>query len=62
MEHNFDRKAEDFGNIIALEHVNLAVTDQRLAILFYITGMGFTRDPYLTTGVVNMWVDRKSVV
>jgi hypothetical protein len=57
VEHNFDRKAEDFGNIIALEHVNLAVTDQRLAILFYITGMGFTRDPYLTTGVVNMWVN-----
>lgn len=57
MEHNFDRKAEDFSNIIALEHLNFAVTDQRLAVIFYITGMGFTRDPYLTTGVINMWVN-----
>ncbi len=31
--------------------------DQRLATLFYVTGMGFTRDPYLVTGVVNMWIN-----
>ena len=57
MDCDFDRTTEDYGNIIALEHVNLCVPDQRLAILFYITGMGFTRDPYLVTGVVNMWVN-----
>lgn len=53
----FDRAAEDLGNIVALEHVNVQIPDQRLATLFYITGLGLTRDPYLVTGVVNMWVN-----
>ncbi|MFP6773445.1 MAG: hypothetical protein VCE74_14100 [Alphaproteobacteria bacterium] len=53
----FDRAAEDLTNVVGLEHVNIRVPDQRLATLFYITGMGFTRDPYLVTGVVNMWVN-----
>ena len=53
----FDRTAEDLGNVVGLEHMNLRVPDQRLATLFYITGLGFTRDPYLVTGVVNMWVN-----
>lgn len=57
MARKYDRKAEDVANIVALEHVNLTVPDQRLATLFYITGMGFTRDPYLVTGVTNMWVN-----
>jgi len=33
------------------------VPDQRLATLFYISGLGLTRDPYLVTGVTNMWVN-----
>lgn len=57
MARHFDRAAEDLTNVVALEHVNIRVPDQRLATLFYITGMGFTRDPYLVTGVVNMWVN-----
>ena len=57
MATQYDRKAEDLGNIVGLEHVNVTVPDQRLATLFYLTGMGFTRDPYLVTGVVNMWVN-----
>lgn len=48
---------EDVGNIIALEHVNLCQPDQRKAIAFYIVGMGFTRDPYMTVGLENMWVN-----
>jgi len=55
MAKKYDRAAEDMANIVGLEHVNFTVPDQRLAILFYITGMGFTRDPYLVTGVENMW-------
>ena len=43
MEKNFDRAAEDLGNIIGLEHVNVLVPDQRLATLFYISGLGLTR-------------------
>lgn len=57
MAKNYNRKAEDLGNLIGLEHVNVTTPDQRLATLFYIIGMGFTRDPYLVTGVVNMWVN-----
>ena len=57
MAERYDRAAENVGNIVALEHVNLLVPDQRLATLFYITGMGLTRDPYLVTGVTNMWVN-----
>lgn len=57
MGRQYDRSAEDVANIVGLEHVNLTVPEQRLATLFYITGMGFTRDPYLVTGVTNMWVN-----
>ncbi len=53
----FNRAAEDIGNIVELEHVNLAVPDQRLATLFYVVGMGFTRDPYLSVGDDNMWIN-----
>lgn len=47
----------DIGNIAALEHVNITVPDQRLATLFYIAGLGFTRDPYLQVGDENMWAN-----
>jgi len=57
MAAKFDRTQEDMTNVVGLEHMNLTVPDQRIATLFYITGMGFTRDPYLVTGVVNMWVN-----
>ena len=53
----YDRSAEDLGNIVGLEHVNLQVEDQGLATLFYISGLGLTRDPYLMTSVDNMWVN-----
>jgi hypothetical protein len=53
----YDRAAEDIGNIVELGHVNMRVPDQRLATLFYITGLGLTRDPYLVVGVDNMWVN-----
>jgi hypothetical protein len=56
-DQRFDRSVEDVGNVVALEHVNIRVPDQRLATLFYITGLGLTRDPYLMTGVTNMWVN-----
>ena len=56
-ERKFDRALEDLGNVVFLEHVNVTVPDQRLATLFYVTGLGLTRDPYLMTGVVNMWVN-----
>jgi len=57
MAQPFDRTRDDVGNIVALEHVNVSVPDQRLATLFYIVGMGFTRDPYLQVGDENMWAN-----
>jgi hypothetical protein len=53
----FDRSQEDVGNILQLEHVNLTVPDQGIAALFYVTGLGFTRDPYIDFGTANMWVN-----
>ena len=57
MAETFDRTRDDVGNVVALEHVNVTVPDQRLAMLFYIVGMGFTRDPYLQVGDENMWAN-----
>jgi catechol-2,3-dioxygenase len=57
MPHKFDRAAEDLGNSIHLEHVNVQVPDQHLATLFYVSGLGLTRDPYLMTSDDNMWVN-----
>jgi hypothetical protein len=53
----FNRAAEDIGNIVEFGHVNVRVPDQHLATLFYVTGLGLTRDPYLVTGVENMWIN-----
>lgn len=52
-----EHSAEDVGNIVLLEHLNVQVSDQQQAILFYIVGLGLTRDPYLTVGLDNMWVN-----
>ena len=40
----YNRRREDIGNVISLEHVNVCIPDQRLATLFYISGLGLTRD------------------
>jgi hypothetical protein len=57
MQKQFDRAAEDLGNSIHLEHVNVQVPDQRLAQLFYAVGLGLTRDPYLMVSDTNMWIN-----
>src|SRR5438876_2725442 len=49
--------AEDVSNIVLLEHVNVQAPDQALATLFYLVGMGFTRDPHMMVGLENMWVN-----
>jgi hypothetical protein len=57
MAKQYDRSAEDLGNVVGLEHVNVLVPDQGLATLFYVSGLGLTRDPYLMTSVDNMWIN-----
>jgi hypothetical protein len=53
----FDRTTDDVGNIVEFGHVNTRIPDQRIATLFYVMGLGLTRDPYLVVGVDNMWVN-----
>jgi hypothetical protein len=57
MDKKFDRTAEDIGNVIGLEHVNVTVPDQQLAMLFYGKGLGLTRDPYIMVELDNMWMN-----
>ncbi len=57
MNGNYDRARQDLGNIVLLEHVNVTIPDQRFATIFYLSGLGLTRDPYLMTGIDNMWVN-----
>jgi hypothetical protein len=52
-----NRDAQSVGNIVHLEHFNVVVGDQRLATLFYVVGLGGTRDPYIFSGLENMWVN-----
>ena len=53
----YDRDSQVVGNIVHLEHFNVVVGDQRLATLFYVVGLGGTRDPYIFPGLENMWVN-----
>jgi hypothetical protein len=53
----YDRAAEDLGNSIHLEHVNVQIPDQRIAGLFYVVGLGLTRDPFLNVADNNMWIN-----
>jgi len=57
MQSAFDRSLEDVSNIVHLEHVNVKQPDQHLATLFYVAGLGFTRDPYMMVSVDNMWIN-----
>jgi catechol 2,3-dioxygenase-like lactoylglutathione lyase family enzyme len=57
MVGTYDRRRQDVGNILALEHVNVWVPDQRTATAFYVTGLGLTRDPYVMVGTENMWIN-----
>ena len=53
----FDRTMQDVGNVLALEHLNVCVPDQQAATVFYIAGLGFTRDPYVSVAQDNIWVN-----
>lgn len=43
--------------IVSMQHVNVTVPDQGLAALFYVSAMGFTRDPYVDFDDWNMWIN-----
>lgn len=53
----YDRRTQDVSNLVSLEHLNLTVSDQQLSTLFYVVGLGLTRDPYVMIGLENMWAN-----
>ncbi|HXP29784.1 MAG TPA: hypothetical protein VN832_01750 [Stellaceae bacterium] len=57
MERRYDRATEDIGNIVKLEHVNVTIPEQPPATLFYVAGLGLTRDPYIMVSTNNMWIN-----
>lgn len=57
MNQTYDRATDDVGNIVSLEHVNVCIPDQSVATSFYISALGLTRDPFMMTGVDNMWAN-----
>ncbi len=56
-EQKYNRGEQDLGNIVEIGHVNNRIPDQRLSTLFYVSGLGLTRDPILMTSTDNMWVN-----
>ena len=56
-DKQYDRAAQDIGNIVDLGHVNIRITDQHVATHYYVSGLGLTRDPFLNTGAGNMWIN-----
>ena len=56
-QQKFDRAAEDVGNSVGIGHVNVCITDQHHGTDFYVTGLGYTRDPFLNTTSRNMWIN-----
>lgn len=57
VECPFNRAQESLGNSVELQHVNLRIPDPLLGTAFYISALGLTRDPYLVTGIDNMWAN-----
>ena len=51
MSASYNRSNQSLGNILHMEHVNIMVPEQAPAILFYVNGLGYTRDPFLMTGL-----------
>jgi len=47
----------EVGSFVHFEHVNYRVDDHRPAMLYFLVGLGFTREPYRMIGVRNMWVN-----
>jgi hypothetical protein len=47
----------DVGGIVHLEHVNFTIADYDLAAVFFMAGLGFTRDPFTRTDETNMAIN-----
>lgn len=57
MAKNKRTRHPEVGGIVHLEHVNFEVEDHDLVSIFFMAGLGFTRDPYTRTDEKNMAVN-----
>jgi len=52
-----DPSFPEVGSIVHFEHVNFEVDDHDMATVFFMGGLGFTRDPYKRADETNMGVN-----
>lgn len=57
MAIELDSAVDALSNVVSLEHVNVCVPDQAMALAFYVDALGLTRDPEFQTGTGNMWIN-----
>ena len=56
-ENDGHERLPEVGGILHLEHFNFEMQDHELATLFFMNGLGLTRDPYKRTDETNMGVN-----
>ena len=56
-QQQYDRAAQDIGNVVGIGHVNVCIDDQHKATRSNIPELGYTRDPFLFSSAGNMWVN-----
>jgi len=54
---NFGNIRPEIGRILHMDHVNFETPDHEMATIFYMNGLGFTRDPYRRADEQNLGVN-----
>ena len=54
---NFGLTSPEIGRMLHMDHVNFETPDHEMATIFYMNGLGFTRDPYRRADEQNMGVN-----
>tara|TARA_B100000029_G_scaffold162573_1_gene158620 strand:+ start:877 stop:1785 length:909 start_codon:yes stop_codon:yes gene_type:complete len=57
MTEHFSKILPEVGGILHLDHINFQVSDHDLATVFFIGGLGLTRDPFRRADETNMGVN-----
>ena len=54
---NFEVTSPEIGRMLHMDHVNFETPDHEMATIFYMNGLGFTRDPYRRADEQNLGVN-----
>ena len=54
---NFGAVSPEIGRMLHMDHVNFETPDHEMATIFYMNGLGFTRDPYRRADEQNLGVN-----